>query len=87
MLKYFIAKIVSFKNNGYHKSRYFPNPSAMGRMQYKIIFFRWSTAGLNLVFLLQINCLTKAQEPSLLYNLPIAEERRDKFMSFPMALA
>ena len=61
---------------------YLPNHSAMDRMLHQFNF-KWSKAGLNLVFLLLTGCLIKAEEQSLPYCLSIAWVRTDGFMFFP----
>ena len=50
--------------------------------------FKQSKDGLNSVFFLfsSIGCLTKTKEFTLLYYLPVARERTDGFMPFPMPL-
>ena len=50
----------------------------MDRMQHKVNF----GAGLNLEFSFETGCLTKAKDPSLLYNLPRVG-RRKGFLPFP----
>ena len=49
----------------------------------KRFIFRWSKAGLNLAFFyIDTDCHNKAKESSQSYYLPIANERRDRFLPF-----
>ena len=64
----------------------FTNPSAWAGYDTKSIFKR-SLTGLNSEFSISENsCLTKAEEPSLLYYLPIAGGRIIGFIPFPRVL-
>ena len=64
----------------------FTNPSARVRYDTRSIFKR-SLTGLNSEFSFsQTSCLTKAEEPSLPYYLPIAGGRIVGFIPFPRAL-
>ena len=64
----------------------FTNPSARAGYDTRSIFKR-SLTGLNSGFSFsQTSCLTKAEEPSLSYYLPIAGERIIGFIPFPRAL-
>ena len=64
----------------------FTNPSAWAGYDTRSIFKR-SLTGLNLEFSFSYtSCLTKAEEPSLSYNLPIAGGRIIGFIPFPMVL-
>ena len=50
-------------------------------------FFKWSLTGLNSEFSFSYSsCLSKAEEPSLPYYLPIAGGRIIGFISFPRIL-
>ena len=50
-------------------------------------FFKWSLTGLNSEFSFSLtSCLTKAEEPSLPYYLPIAGRRLIGFIHFPRVL-
>ena len=78
---------------GKHRTRFrgkkyiltiFTNPSA--RAGYDT-FFKQSLTGLNSVFSFSYtSCLTKAEEPSVLYYLPIAGGRIFGFIPFPSVL-
>ena len=64
----------------------FTNPSAWAGYDTRSIF-KWSSTGLNLEFSFSLtSCLTKAEEPSLPYYLPIAGERIIGFIAFPRVL-
>ena len=64
----------------------FTNPSARAGYDTRSIFKR-SLTGLNSEFSFsQTSCLTKAEEPSLPYYLPIAGGRIIGFISFPRVL-
>ena len=65
---------------------YLPNPSARAGYDTRSIFKR-SLTGLNSEFSFsQTSCLTKAEEISLPYYLPIAGGRIIEFIPFPMVL-
>ena len=62
------------------------NPSAWARCGTRSIL-KWSLTGLNLDFYLSnTGCLTKAEEPSLPYYLPIDEGWIIEFIYFPRVL-
>ena len=64
----------------------FTNPSARAGYDTRSIF-KWNLTGLNSEFSFSLSsCLTKAEEPSLLYYLPIAGERIIGFIPFPRVL-
>ena len=64
----------------------FTNPSARARYDTRSIF-KWSLTGLNSEFSFSLtSCLTKAEEPSLPYYLPIAGGRIFGFIPFPRVL-
>ena len=64
----------------------FTNPSARAGYNTRSIFKR-SLTGLNSEFSFSYtSCLTKAEEPSLSYYLPIAGERISGFIPFPRVL-
>ena len=64
----------------------FTNPSARAGYDTRSIFKR-SLTGLNSEFSFsKTSCLTKAEEPSLPYYLPIAGERIIEFIPFPRVL-
>ena len=66
---------------------YLPNPSARAGYDPRSVFKR-SLAGLNSEFSFSwTSCLTKAEEPSLSYYLPIAGGRTTGFIPFPRVLA
>ena len=65
---------------------YLPNPSAREGYDTRSIFKR-SLTGLNSEFFFsKTSCLTKAEEPSLSYYLPIAGGRIIGFIPFPRVL-
>ena len=65
---------------------YLPNPSARAGYDTRSIF-KQSLTGLNSEFSFsQTSCLTKAEEPSLPYYLPIDGGRIIGFMPFPKVL-
>ena len=65
---------------------YLPNPSVRARYDTRSIFKR-SLAGLNSEFSFsETSCLTKAEEPSLSYYLPIDGEIIIRFITFPRVL-
>ena len=65
---------------------YLPNPSARSGYDTRSIFKR-SLTGLNSEFSFSLtSCLTKAEEPSLSYYLPIAGGRIIGFIPFPRVL-
>ena len=65
---------------------YLPNPSAQAGYDTRSIF-KQSLTGLNSEFSFSlISCLTKAEEPSLSYYLPIAGGRIIGFIPFPRVL-
>ena len=65
---------------------YLPNPSTRAGYDTKSIF-KWSLTGLNSDFSFsETSCLTKAEEPSLPYYLPIAGGRIIGFIPFPRVL-
>ena len=64
---------------------YLPNPSARAGYDTRSIFKR-SLTGLNSEFSFSYSCLTKAEEPSLPYYLPIAGGRIIGFIPFPRVL-
>ena len=65
----------------------FTNPSTRAGYDIRSIFKR-SLTGLNSEFSFsQINCLTKAEEPSLPYYLPIAGGRIIGFIPFPKGIS
>ena len=64
----------------------FTNPSARAGYDTRLIF-KWSLTGLNSEFsFFQTSRLTKAEEPSLPYYLPIAVGRIFGFIPFPRVL-
>ena len=64
----------------------FTNPCARPGYNTRSIF-KWSLTGLNSEFSFsQTSCLTKAEEPSLSYCLPIAGGRIIGFIPFPRVL-
>ena len=64
----------------------FTNPSARAGYDTRSIF-KWSLTGLNSEFSFSLaSCLTKAEEPSLSYYLPIAGGRIIGFIPFPRVL-
>ena len=64
----------------------FTNPSALAGYDTRSIF-KWSLTGFNSEFsFCQTNCLTKPEEPSLPYYLPIAGGRIIGFIPFPRVL-
>ena len=66
---------------------YLPNPSALAGYDTRSIF-KWSLTGLNSeCSFSKTICLTKAEEPSLPYYLPIAGGRIIGFIPFPRVLA
>ena len=65
---------------------YLPNPSARAGYDTRSVFKR-SLTGLNSEFFFSYtSCLTKAEEPSLPYYLPIAGGRIIEFIPFPRVL-
>ena len=69
------------------KDTIFTNPSARAGYDTKSIFKR-SLTGLNSEFSFSYtSCLTKAEEPSLFYYLPIAGGRIIGFMPFPKGIS
>ena len=64
---------------------YLPNPSARAGYDTRSIFFlKRSLTGLNSEFSFSwTSCLTKAEEPSLPYYLPVAGGRIIGFIPFP----
>ena len=63
-----------------------PTPSAQAGYDTRS-FFKWSFTGLNSEFSFsKTSCLTKAEEPSLPYYLPIAGGRIIGFIPFPRVL-
>ena len=65
----------------------FTQPLCSGRIWYKVNFFKRSLTGLNSEFSFSYtSCLTKAEEPSLPYYLPIAGGRIIGFIPFPRVL-
>ena len=65
----------------------FTNPSARAGYDTRSICFKRSLTGLNSEFSFSLtSCLTKAQEPSLSYYLPIAIGRIIGFIPFPKEL-
>ena len=64
----------------------FTNPSARAGYDTRSIL-KWSLTGLNSEFSFSLtSCLTKAEEPSLPYYLPVAGGRIIGFIPFPMVL-
>ena len=63
----------------------FSNLSARAGYDTRSIF-KWSLTGLNSEFSFSTSCLTKAEEPSLHYYLPIAGGRIIGFIPFPRVL-
>ena len=64
----------------------FTNPSTRAGYDTRSIF-KWSLTGLNSEFSFSLtSCLTKAEEPSLPYYLPIAGGRIIGFILFPRVL-
>ena len=64
----------------------FTNPSARAEYDTRSIF-KWSLTGFNPEFSFSYtSCLTKAEEPSLSYYLPIAGGRITGFIPFPRVL-
>ena len=62
-------------------------PLRSGRIWHKVNFFKQSLTGLNSEFSFSwTSCLTKAEEPSLPYYLPIAGGRIIGFIPFPRVL-
>ena len=67
----------------FQANTYLPTPSAWVRYDTRSIF-KWSLTVLNSEFSYSwTSCLTKAEEPSLLYYLPIAGGRIIRFIPFP----
>ena len=65
---------------------YLPTPP-LGQDMTQGQFFKWSLIGLNSEFSFsKTSCLTKAEEPSLSYYLPIAGGRIIGFIPFPRVL-
>ena len=65
----------------------FTNPSARARYDTRSIVY-WSLTGLNSEFSFsKTSCLTKAEEPSLPYYLPIAGRRIIGFIPFPKGIS
>ena len=64
----------------------FTNPSARAGYDTRSVFKR-SLTGFNSEFSFKIICLTKAEEPSLSYYLPIAEGRIIGFNTFPKGIS
>ena len=70
----------------FHMNTYLPNPSARAGYDTRPIFKR-SLTGLNSEFSFsKTSCLTKAEEPGLLYYLPIAGGRIIGFIPFQRVL-
>ena len=66
---------------------YIYQPLRSGRIWHKVNFFKRSLTGLNSEFSFSLtSCLTKAEEPSLSYYLPIAGGRIIGFIPFPRVL-
>ena len=64
----------------------FNNPSTQAEHDTRSVF-KWSLTGLNSEFSFsETSCLTKAEEPSLSYYLPIAGRRIIGFIHFPRVL-
>ena len=65
----------------------FTQPLHSGRTWHKVNLFKQSLTGLNLEFSFSsTSCLSKAEEPSLSYYLPIAGGRIIGFIPFPRVL-
>ena len=65
---------------------YLPTPP-LGQDMTQGQFFKWSLTGLNSEFSFsKTSCLTKAEEPSLPYYLPIAGGKIFGFIPFPRVL-
>ena len=63
------------------------HPLRSDRIWHKVNFFKRSLTGLNSEFSFSLtSCLTKAEEPSLSYYLPIAGGRIIGFIPFPRVL-
>ena len=76
----------SKKEKYLRRCTYLPNPSTRAGYNTRSIFKRILT-GLNLEFSFSYtSCLTKAEEPSLLYYLPIVGRRIIGFIPFPRVL-
>ena len=92
-LKSLLSSRVVVRNNHHHRQYVcsiiiilFTNPSARAGYDTRSIFKR-SLTGLNSEFSFsQTSCLTKAEEPSLSYYLPIAGGRIIGFIPFPRVL-
>ena len=83
---YVLACVESFESNTKLTLSYLPNPSARARYDTRPIFKR-SLAGLNSeLSFSETSCLPKAEEPSLLYYLPIARGRIFGFVPLPRVL-
>ena len=81
------SKLPSIPYQEPHNQILFTNPSARAGYDTRSIFFKRSLAGLNSEFSFSLtSCLTKAEEPSLPYYLPIAEGKIIGFIHFPRVL-
>ena len=71
---------------GFGIKSYLSSPSALAEHDTRSIF-KWSLTGLNSEFSFSYtSCLTKAEDPSLSYYLPIAGGRIIGFIPFPRVL-
>ena len=77
---------VSIRDNIYIYIYIYTNPSTRAGCDTKSIF-KWGSTGLNSEFsFCYSSCLTKAEEPSLPYHLPIAGGRITGFIPSPRVL-
>ena len=82
---YLLLQWKRFSNHPLSLLIIFTNPSARAGYDTRSIFKR-NLTGLNSEFSFWTSCLTKAEEPSLPYYLPIAGERIIGFIPFPRVL-
>ena len=81
--KWLFLQVIIFNANNL---LYLPNPSARARYDTRSIF-KQSLIGLNSEFSFSLtSCHTKAEEPSLSYNLPLTGGRIIGFIPFPRVL-
>ena len=82
-----ILKMTIKSETSVEYSNHIYQPLRLGRIWHKVNFFKRSLTGLNSEFSFsKTSCLTKAEEPSLPYYLPITGGRIFGFIPFPRVL-
>ena len=82
-----VNNLIPLPTKYFYQISIFTQPLRSGRIWHKVNFFQQSLTGLNSEFSFsKTSCLTKAEEHSLPYYLPIAGRRIIGFIPFPRVL-